>query len=174
MSVSVADRVAVTVVVEVDVDVPTHCSPFPDPVRPPAQVCLGVGPAIQVMRIRAVHPYIHEGCRGPQHTGQPGATRHAIRGPVPGQQIEDVVVHPTGMPEFHGDRNPRRQHTQKVVQPGVVPTLLRGELRQQYRPLIPQLVPPGRDPRHPPLRRIQLLAVGQPTGSLHRHSKPWW
>ena len=46
----VADGVAAAVVVEIHEDVFAGRLPFADPVRPPAQVVVGVGPAVQVRR----------------------------------------------------------------------------------------------------------------------------
>ncbi len=142
----VADRVAIPVVVEIDVHVLAHRSPFPHPVRPPPQVRVLVGPAVQVMRVRSVQPHVHHRCNEPQHAGQAGTAHHAIRGLVPGQQVEHVVVHPAGMPELHRHRQPPRKPVEEEFQPGVVPALLRRELHQQHRPFVPQLVPPG-EPR---------------------------
>ena len=69
--------------------------PLADPVRPPAQVVVRVGAAVQVVVVRAVQPDVDERGGGAQDAGQTGAAHHAVRRAVPFQQGVDVVRRPS-------------------------------------------------------------------------------
>src|SRR6478672_1987377 len=79
----VAHRVAAAVVVEVGVDVPAGRLPFADPVGPPCQLLLGIGPGVEVVPVRAVQPHVDEGGGGAQDAGKLRPAHHAVGGAVP-------------------------------------------------------------------------------------------
>jgi hypothetical protein len=80
---------------------------------------------------------------------------------VRGEQREDVVAVPAGMPELYRDAHPARDPREEVAQPDVVAGPGGRQLHQQHRPAAVQLVPARRGAVQPGLRRLQLARVGQ-------------
>jgi uncharacterized protein YndB with AHSA1/START domain len=143
--------IRVTVVVEVGEHVVSGRAPFPYPVRPPHQVGVLVGARVEVIMIRAVQPEVDEVGGGPQDARQVRAAHNAVGGAVRGEQREDVLAVPAGVPEFHRDPDPGREQPEEIGQPGVVALVSGRELDQQHRSLVTELVPARLDPRDPGL-----------------------
>ena len=112
-SIGVADGVAFAVVVEVGEDVLAHPLPFPDAVRPPAQVVVGVGAAVEIFGVRPMQAHIDERGRRPQDARQICAAHHAVAGAVLFQQGEDFFPVPGRMAQLHGRLLPRGSRVRK-------------------------------------------------------------
>jgi hypothetical protein len=73
--------------------------------------------------VRAVQPQVGEVRGGAQDAGQARAAHHAVPGAIRGQQREDVLTVPAGMPELHRDPHPVRDQPKETGQPGVIARL---------------------------------------------------
>ena len=118
---------------EVDEHVVAGQVPLPDPVRPPPQVGVGVGTAVQVMMIRAVHPDVDQIGGSAQRARQVRPAHHAIRGPVRLQQREDLLAMPAAVPELHRHPHPARDQPEDIRQPGIITRQRGRQLDQQHR-----------------------------------------
>src|ERR1700754_5313264 len=72
----VADRVAAQIIVEIQPHVPSVAVPFGDPVGPPTQLVVRVAAGVDRIRLRTVHPDVHQigGCPG--YARQAGAAHY--------------------------------------------------------------------------------------------------
>ena len=171
--VGVADRVAVTVVVEVRVDVFAHAPPIPGrgppttagPPRDRTRRTNGAGPG----RATAHTPGLRSpaartvGRRRssrstPRGAGPAGRTRHRAPNRRAGTQPP-----PEAMAGAGPGNNPTERH-HGAVGAGSCTNSTPRRSRNSCQP--------AAMPVHPPLRGVQLLGVGEPARGLHRHHEP--
>src|ERR1700744_1917029 len=73
----VADRVGVTVIIEIDENVAAALAPLTAAVGPPAQVGIAVRAGVEMLVVRAVQASVGEAGRDPEQAGQVRAAHHA-------------------------------------------------------------------------------------------------
>src|SRR4051812_45296287 len=98
---------AAAVVVEVGEDLTTLRPPLADPVGPPAQVIVGIGPGVEVVRIGAVKTDVDDAGGRAQEARQLRAAGDTVRRPVASEDREGFLPGPARMAELHRDSLPR-------------------------------------------------------------------
>src|SRR5437868_5184856 len=137
------------VVIEVGVDFPLLGGALTQPISPPTQVVVGVGAAVEMVRVGAVEADVDEGSCDAKDARQVGAAHDTVGHTVPFQEVEDDFLVPARVAEFHGDLPPRGSVTQKILQPGKIAGKLWRKLYQHDAELVPEIMETAVHPFHP-------------------------